>query len=310
MNKEERNVIQSIIQAIAAFFVAIATVFSTLAGNIFYKQGENEYFYGFSHEMQSVNIVFPENAERSVRGLILFIHGGGWVAGDKTLYDDSLQEAADHGFVAASMNYRFVSASVHVDDLLDDISSAVEKIRSVAEEREIRIKKMLLAGHSAGAHLSLLYGYKCASVSTITPAAVVSLSGPTDFTDPFYFGRSELGTTKYILSLFVKITGVRLTLEDYYYKKGNYNKFIAALKEYSPLNYVDEGSIPTVIAHGEKDNIIPYQNSVDLEIILSKNNVRHDFISFPNSAHKINRNPRCMKIMNEIMYKYADEFLN
>jgi acetyl esterase/lipase len=73
--------------------------------------------------------------------------------------------------------------------MLSDINDALLKIQNTAKENGIAIKYFILAGHSSGEHLALLYAYKYLqennSSGAIKIASCASLAGPVDYTDDF-----------------------------------------------------------------------------------------------------------------------------
>ena len=119
---------------ICAFFTCICTFFNVLfAGYIRYYAHNriflNQYYTQARSQRQTYDLVIPRSASGST-GLILCIHGGGWVEGSKDEYTGSLmQMSAQRGIAAACMNYRYVSETVGFDDVLDDISSALAAIK-------------------------------------------------------------------------------------------------------------------------------------------------------------------------------------
>ena len=81
-----------------------------------------------------------------------------------------------------------------------------------------------------------------------------------------------------------------------------------ALKKYSPLSHVDESAVPTVFGHGEQDEIVPYQNAVDLDARLSECGVEHTLVSFPDSGHGCEDKASMAKIM-ELFFVCAEKYL-
>ena len=138
--------------------------------------------YG-SHERQKLDVCFPAEHDGEV-GLFLLIHGGAWIEGDKDSCTETATVAArDFGLVGAAINYHYISDSVHMDTLMNDIDLALAKIKEMGAEKGINVNKVMFMGFSAGAHMSLLYAYSKAETAPIKPVAVVSCAGPTDFTD-------------------------------------------------------------------------------------------------------------------------------
>ncbi len=69
----------------------------------------DEYYTEAKTERQTYDLVFPKSASGEL-GLVLCIHGGGWVEGSKTAYTETLMQfVEERGYAAACMNYRYVS---------------------------------------------------------------------------------------------------------------------------------------------------------------------------------------------------------
>ncbi len=88
--------------------------------------------------------------------LVIFIHGGGWAIGDKS-HDRSDKAGYYHelGYAYASVNYRLVP-NAKPDEQAADIAQAIAKMRRDAAALGIDADRIILMGHSAGAHLAAL----------------------------------------------------------------------------------------------------------------------------------------------------------
>lgn len=114
--------------------------------------------------------------------VILYIHGGGWSQGDKE--HDALQKAAHYGqmgYAFASMNYRLVPQAT-VEQQVADVASAIAWLRTQSRPLGINKGRIILMGHSAGAHLAALVAtdpvyLKNAGLSMKAIAGVVLLDG-------------------------------------------------------------------------------------------------------------------------------------
>lgn len=117
--------------------------------------GMAEMSYG-RDPMQRLDLVYPVGNKRPP--LVIFIHGGGWSIGDKR---HAIGAKANHflgkGYAFASLNYRLVP-QVTVEDQAADIASAIAKLRTYAVGSNYDGERIILMGHSAGAHLAALVG--------------------------------------------------------------------------------------------------------------------------------------------------------
>ena len=284
---------------IIAFFMSIITFFMSLFGLNTPKLYTFENVSYGEESRQVLDLYIPEDNDGTV-GLILMIHGGAWIAGDKSSYTDTAKYVAeDHGYAAAAINYRYLSDDVDMYDILDDISAAVAKIKALGAEKGVTIDKMILTGHSAGGHLSMLYAYSKGATSAIEPVAVIDYCGPTNLADENFYN-SDIGVDG-INKLLSWSTGVDITTETFADHK-------VELLAVSPIAYVST-AVPTVIAHGEKDATVPYSNATALDAALTVAGVKHDFVSYPNSGHGLSDDEDCEDKVYELFVQYSAEYL-
>lgn len=290
-------------EKIIAFFMSIITFFMGLFG----LGGEAKSYeyrdlkYG-EHQRQVLDLNIPKENDGEI-GLILFIHGGAWIAGDKGSYENGIEAASEtYGWAGATMNYRYLSDDIDFYDILDDIDSALKCIKEKGAENGVNINKVLLTGDSAGGHLSLLYAYSRAETAPITPAAVVSNSGPTDLFDENFYINNALGGPDVIADLFSDGCGQTFS----YAEKATAEQ---ALLKVSPVYYVNENTVPTVINHGVKDSIVPFSNAQSLDAKLTEYGVPHYFNIYPNSDHDLGADEANKKIANDLLIEYCQKYL-
>ncbi|MFZ1744255.1 MAG: alpha/beta hydrolase [Pontixanthobacter sp.] len=115
--------------------------------------------------------------------LVLFVHGGGWKRGDKSMMTGSakLSHWLAQGYAVASTNYRLVPDAT-VEQQGADVATAIAYFRKNAARLGIDPDRIVLIGHSAGAHLVALVGtdpsyFKAAGMKMNDVAGVVPLDG-------------------------------------------------------------------------------------------------------------------------------------
>ena len=91
--------------------------------------------------------------------LVMFVHGGGWKRGSKD--NATGQYKAPHftgaGYAFASIDYRLVPAST-VEEQAGDVAAALKALLDRSDALGIDRSRVVLMGHSAGAHLVALVG--------------------------------------------------------------------------------------------------------------------------------------------------------
>lgn len=115
--------------------------------------------------------------------LVVFVHGGGWKRGSKDNATGRFK--AEHypgqGYAFASIDYRLVPAST-VEQQAEDVAMAVKTLIGEAEQLGIDRRRIVLMGHSAGAHLVSLVGtderyLKSVGLSFADIAGVIPIDG-------------------------------------------------------------------------------------------------------------------------------------
>ena len=144
------------------------------------QTGAEEIAYG-GDPLQRLDF-YAANAKQPAP-LVLFVHGGGWKRGDKN--NATGQFKAPHyngqGYHFASINYRLVPNAT-VEQQAADVAGAVAKLIAEADQRRIDRRRIVLMGHSAGAHLVALVGtdpqyLRAAGLSYRDIAGVIPLDG-------------------------------------------------------------------------------------------------------------------------------------
>jgi acetyl esterase/lipase len=122
-----------------------------------------------------LDLYWPE-APRGPLPLIAYIHGGGWISGDKACCRGFCARLAVGGAMVASINYRLAPRHRH-PSALRDIDRALAWLLHEAPSLGADSRRVFLAGESAGAHLAALAG--CAYSDEPVKAAL-GLEAPLD----------------------------------------------------------------------------------------------------------------------------------
>lgn len=254
--------------------------------------------YASQSQSQKVDIFIPKNKGGEL-GLMLMIHGGAWIIGDKSDYSDACRSiSSNYGYITATMNYRLIDEGATCEDMLADITACLEEIKARASEKGVRIKSCALLGASAGGHLSMLYSYKNQAVSPVDISFCVSLSGPTDLTDPNFYSPEN--------AILYTAAGGLIGVPEM--NETDIGEYTEMLKEVSPLSYVRSDVPATLFCHGMKDSIVPYSNAVSLEKALADCKAEYTFIIYPNSDHGLEADPDKSDEYYRTLVEYAEKY--
>ncbi|HEY2559977.1 MAG TPA: alpha/beta hydrolase [Caldimonas sp.] len=105
---------------------------------------------------QRLDVYIPEKAARAP--ILLMVHGGAWMLGDKgntNVVANKVAHWLPKGYIVASMNYRMARPPQPLDQA-DDVARALAFVEKQATTWGGDPDRLVLVGHSSGAHLVAL----------------------------------------------------------------------------------------------------------------------------------------------------------
>ena len=93
------------------------------------------------------------SAGPKARGTLVFIHGGYWRSLDKNMFSWLAASWNAAGINVALPNYR-LAPSVRIDDIVDDVIAAMNWLFANGFKHGVATDRVVVRGHSAGAHLT------------------------------------------------------------------------------------------------------------------------------------------------------------
>jgi acetyl esterase/lipase len=216
---------------------------------------------------QKMDVYLPEGRTSSTPVLVL-IHGGAWVNGDKAdflPYVDTFQKRFPD-YAIFNINYRLVTFSYTnlYPTQENDVKQAIEFIYGKRSEYIIS-DKFILLGASAGSNLAMLQAYK--QTQPVRAKAVIDFFGPTDMKAMY---QSVPVNIRSALEIFMNGTPAS--------NPANYNNA-------SPVNFVTTQSPPTLILYGGRDRMIPAAQHTLLKEKLEQSGVPNKTVFYPSYGH-------------------------
>ena len=111
--------------------------------------------YGSCDKWHLLDLYRPKDAEGKLP-VLLNIHGGAWVYGDKKVYAPYCMYLASQGFAVVNASYRLAPKHTFPAPL-EDVGAMVEWVVDHAEEYGLDVSNLFFVGDSAGAHLATAY---------------------------------------------------------------------------------------------------------------------------------------------------------
>lgn len=227
----------------------------------------------YGNDARNVMDIYLPAKRTTATPFVLLIHGGGWYDGDKSFFSVIQDSLLGRGIASASMNYRFVSSNVHYKELMTDVNAALQYCIGHADSLNTRHENFVIGGVSAGAHMSMLYGYNYDTENKIS--AILSLCGPSDFTDIAY------------LDAMYSYEDLRISVQDLAgapYTQGQ--PLDPAYEAISPFYFVKNK--PLLMIYGDQDELVNYASQpVPLDAKLTSLNYTHKFVTLTGQGHDL-----------------------
>lgn len=126
-----------------------------------------------------MDIFKPKRKRGQSYPLVLMVHGGGWISGDKSLLHPLAAEIARAGYVTASIEYR-LSPEARYPAALYDIKTGIRWLKDHARQYDADSSKVVVLGTSAGGQLAALAGTTAGKPGFSDPADTSSASVDTE----------------------------------------------------------------------------------------------------------------------------------
>ena len=248
---------------------------------------------------QVLDIYLPEQASDKPLPLMIWIHGGAWMAGSQA--NPPVLFLLSKGFAVASIQYRF-SSQARWPAQAYDCKAAIRFLRANAGTYNVDPNRFAVGGDSAGGHLAAFVGASgdakemegelgSPGVSSRVQA-VVDWFGPTD------------------LTLMAQQSSPRSALQhnapnspESRLVGGPIQENKELAKTANPLTYIDKDDPPFLIMHGDNDQTVPLGQSEILADALKKAGVDVTFKVLPGAGHEDRQfhNAENLKLMEDFL---------
>jgi acetyl esterase/lipase len=202
--------------------------------------------------------VYQPKTAGTARPVVVFFYGGSWLRGERSQYRFVGAALAERGFVTVLPDYRLYPKA-RFPAFLDDGAQAVAWVQQHAREFGGDPQRIVLMGHSAGAHMAayLAFNHEYLQRAGGKPegiAGLVGLSGP------------------YVLRPNSRVLH-RIFGKPY------------TTKDWQPVHFVDATSPPALLVHGEDDGVVSVEQTRELSAALKRHQVPVDTQILPGRGH-------------------------
>lgn len=234
----------------------------------FITNKETDIAYGSISDTQKLDIYYPNEASSEPYPVVIAIHGGAFMMGNKTGGDvSSMLQAVNYGYAVVSVDYRLSKEAIF-PAAISDIKAAIRFIKANASKYNLDPEKIAVWGDSAGGNLAALAGTSGDDDSlngdnkenleySSAVQAVVDWFGPINFLlmDEQFEAAGvtpKMGQTSTANS------------PESQYIGGNISQNVEQTEKANPENYITKDDPYFFIQHGSADQNVPTQQSIDL----------------------------------------------
>jgi acetyl esterase/lipase len=200
---------------------------------------------------------------------IVFIHGGGWVSGNRNQMIKVIKAMADAGYVGFTIDYDLGKSTF--PGSLNESLAAVRFFRAHAAEYNLDPFRIAVAGSSAGGELAALVGLAQNDTASHVEAAIV-FNGALDLTLPDPKTSLPSVVTTYL--------------------GGQCESIMETCKAASPQYQVHAGAPPFYVGHGDQDQSVPFAEAVAFTNALKAAGVPVEFFQANGGKHTYWSDPR------------------
>lgn len=221
---------------------------------------------------------------------IVAIYGGAWQRGKPKDYSRFSSYMAARGYTVFAIDYRHAPQH-RFPAHIEDVATALNFIQKHGSEYDADLTGIAIMGSSAGAHLAMLAAYQ--GISPLPIKAVVDYYGPIDL--PGGYAHPPFPDPIDNRDVLRKFLG------------GTPAEFPELYRQASPINYIREGLPPTLIVHGQRDNIVEFTFARAFHQKLTASGNTAVFLDIPWAEHAFDA--VFHGISNQLALYYTERFL-
>jgi acetyl esterase/lipase len=263
--------------AILRFILALLIVLSAMAPSAVAAEVDiiQDVVYGHKDGMAlTFDVIKPKTNANGAA--VIYMVSGGWVSGFTPPQQAATRFAylLDKGFTVIPVRHGS-SPKYLIPEIVGDVRRAIRYIRHHAKSWGVDPDRMGVTGGSAGGHLSLML-------------ATASDSGDPNATEAFL---KESNRVTSVVALYPPVdlrqwargvaTGPRPANERF--PALNFEREKAP--DYSPIVHVTRDDPPTLLIHGDKDELVPISHSQNLYKALQETGIKSEFVTIPGAGH-------------------------
>lgn len=239
-------------------------------------------YAGTANPRQRLDLFLPRERRAEALPVIVFLHGGGWMGGDKSTGEGLLMPFLRTGrYAGVSAGYRLSGEAIWPAQI-HDCKAAIRWVRANAGRYGLDPERIAVWGGSAGGHLALMLGASGGVPELEGELGPHREVGSRVAAVVNFFGVAEL------LAMIGPPSDIDRTRADAPEARligGALREHPERAKAASPIPYLDPGDPPVLTVHGTADRTVPYDQAVRLDAALRRAGVQGYLVTIRGGGH-------------------------
>ncbi|MES1227674.1 MAG: alpha/beta hydrolase [Armatimonadota bacterium] len=212
--------------------------------------------------------LYQPDKDKKLGRCVVVLHGGGWIGGGRENMTPIAEQLAVNGFTVLNAEYTLANKGTRWPIQLTDVQALVRYARTQADKLGFDANKIAALGISAGGHLSSFLGSTDVAEKDVSShvQAVVSISGIHDLR----LKMTSEGEQYHIVEMLLSEDG----------KPSDTQR-----EQASPVTFYSEKTAPTYFIQGDKDRLVPPDQSETAAAKLRGLKVENQLVVVPGMGH-------------------------
>jgi len=283
--------------AVIVLFIVLFLVYFFIYNKAPIISGNFKYDIEYKANLK-LDIYFPTHKVFKKAPVVVYFHGGAWVAGRKEVINANRVNGAvnrlrEDGYTFVCPDYTLATQENSAfPDCIVDAFDVLNWIKENADEYNFDTGNIGVAGESAGAHIAMMIAYaqpqeiKEGLKVDVKINYVVDIYGPSNL-ETLYHSQTVEKLNERIEKLPENLRE-RLDIAQHLFGFDPEKETVRAKKvveKYSPVNYLNRNNPPTLIIQGLSDQIVPKDQSASLYKKIDSLGVESEFYQLEDVGH-------------------------
>lgn len=271
------------------------------------------------YQDKTLDIYYPTKKVYKKSPVLLYLHGGAWIAGRKEAlnlnrFNKAFNILRNQGYTIISSEYTLATfdKSPFPECIIDGFE-AINWIVNQSDSLNLDLNNFGIMGESAGSHIAMMNVFSHPKDFDIPQPKInidylINIYGPNDL--------MHLYNSKIVDSLETLKNHLPNAIQNHldlpqllfgFTPENDSIKLHIFTERYSPINYITKNNvIPTLMIHGTSDQVVPYEQSVILKQILDDYHVYNKLYTLEGVDHAFFRGSETQK---DSVQKWVNRFV-